>query len=64
MYEMDFSGIINKNKLFTILEPASEVVEVEMTYFLIPSLIFAKSYLWERGSVKSPYERQICFVRK
>lgn len=64
---MDFWGIINNsnsNNLFTVLEPAIEVLEVEMACFFSPSLIFAKSYLWERDSVKCLYEKQICFVRK
>lgn len=43
MYEMDFQGVINNHKLFTILEPASVVVEAEMAYFIIWPLIFAKS---------------------
>lgn len=43
MYEMDFQSVINNHKLFTVLEPASVVVEAEMAYFIIWPLIFAKS---------------------
>lgn len=49
---MDFSD--NNNNKFADLESASEVMEVELSYFLIYSLIFSKSCLGEWGSVKSP----------
>lgn len=59
LYEMDFwdnndNNKINTNNLFSLLESASEVMEVELTYFLIYALIFLKSSLGDWGSVKNP----------
>lgn len=51
---MDFWDNNKNNNLLALLDSAREVMEVELTYFLIYSLIFSKSSLGDWGSVKGP----------
>lgn len=52
---------INTNNLFSLLKSASEVVEVELTCFLIYSLMCPKSSLGDWGSVKSQMKDKSAF---